>query len=126
MEGGDCAAGGSDESPSEVDFPLGTDDGLAGTLQEPATPEECWAEAGDGGSVSSERPASAEAADGGRRGPSWALAMFGEECFSRDVIQYAENLGQNTPACLDGKIKVGETAVPLGPSGRVGMRYFEP
>lgn len=111
MEGGDCAMGASDESPSEVDFPVGTDDGLAGTFYEQMSPDDCPVDSGDSGSLLSERLVSFGAAtDGPGRGcsPNWALAMFGEDCFSKDVIQYAENLGQHTSACVDGKLQVGE------------------
>lgn len=111
MEGGDCAMGASDESPSEVDFPVGTDGGLAGTFYEQMSPEDCPVDAGDGGSMLPERLVSVGAAtDGPGRGcsPGWALAMFGEDCFGKDVIQYAESLGQHTSSCLDGKIQVGE------------------
>lgn len=119
MEGGDSisAMGASDESPSEVDFPVGPDGGLVGTFYERISPEECPLDAGDGGSLLPERlvPVGA-AADGPGRGcsPGWALAMYGEDCFGRDVIQYAENLGQHTSACLDRKMQVGEAAVNPG------------
>lgn len=101
MEGEDCAMGASDESPSEVDFSVGTDSGLAGTVYQDSS--------GDGGSMSPERLVSVKAAKVGP-GTSWALAMFGEDSFSKDVIQYAKNLGQHTSVCLDVKIQVGETA----------------
>lgn len=101
MEGG-----GSDHSPSELDFPLGTDGGPAGSLSEPVSPEEGSEEAGDGGSALSERLVSADGAGGSS--PGWALAMFGEDCFGKDVIGYAEELGQHPSACLDVKIQVGD------------------
>lgn len=111
MEGGDCPLGASDESPSEVDYTVGTDRGLEGTLYERMSPENCPLDAGDGGSMLAERLISARAViDGPGPGcsPNWALAMFGEDCFSKDVIQYAENLGQHTSTCLDVKIQVGK------------------
>lgn len=107
MEGGDSAMGASDESPSEVDFPAGTDVGPEGTFREQTSPEDRPVDAGDGGSASSERLVSAGAAADGA-GPSWALAMFGEDWFGEDVIRYAENLGQHASACVDVKIQVGE------------------
>lgn len=108
MDGG----GGGDESPSELDFPAGTDGGLAGALYERMSPVDCWA---DGGSVLSDGLASVGAAPDGAGqgcGLSWALAMFGEDWFGKDVIQYAENLGQHPAACLDVKMQVGGGAAP--------------
>ncbi|XP_056903604.1 kinase non-catalytic C-lobe domain-containing protein 1 isoform X2 [Takifugu flavidus] len=103
MDGG---GGGGGESPSEPDSPVGTDGGLAGALYDRMSPDDCSADGGDGGSVLSDRLASAGAApDGAGRGCglSWALATFGEDWFGKDVIQYAENLGQHSAACLDVK-----------------------
>lgn len=103
--------GAGDQSPPEVELPTGTDGCLAGTFYERMSPEDCPVHAGYGGSMSSEQLVSSGAAtDGAGRGrsPSWALAMFGEDCFSKDVIQYAENLGQHTSACPDVKMQVGE------------------
>lgn len=51
-------------------------------------------------------------------GPSWALAMFGPDCFSKDVIRYAENLAQHASARLDGKTQVGD-----GERGRGGGAF---
>lgn len=110
MEGGGCATGGSDGSPSELDLPVGTDGGLAPALCGRVSPDDCSADGGDAGLVLSDRPTSlGAAADGAGRG--WALAMFGEDWFGEDVIQYAENLGQHTAACLEVKTQVGEGAL---------------
>lgn len=41
--------------------------------------------------------------------PAWALAFYGEDCFSPEVFQYAANLGQHKGSpCLAVKTQVGE------------------
>ena len=41
--------------------------------------------------------------------PRWALAFYGEDCFSPEVVQYALNLGQHSETpCLDLKMQVGQ------------------
>lgn len=116
MDGG----GGGDESPSELDFPVGTDGGLAGALYERMSPDDC---SEDGGAAPSDRPAPDGAGRG--RSPGWALAMFGGDWFGKDVIQYAENLGQRSAACLDVKTQVGAGAEPAGcrSDRRVSLRW---
>lgn len=115
MDTGDCEMGAGDKGPSEVDFSVGTDDGLAGTVYDQMSteegPEDGPVDAGAGGPLLPERLVLGRAVtDGAGCGYSlsWALAMFGEDCFNEDVIQYAENLGQHTSACLEEKMQVGE------------------
>ncbi|XP_039995822.1 kinase non-catalytic C-lobe domain-containing protein 1 isoform X2 [Xiphias gladius] len=98
MEGGDHSVGGSDESPSEAEFILGREEGLAGAHNEQTSPD-CSEDMEDSDSLVSERlfsPGSKAEGLGLGLGPAWALAFFGEDCFSSEVIQYAMNLGQHT------------------------------
>ncbi|KAK5853573.1 hypothetical protein PBY51_014715 [Eleginops maclovinus] len=104
MEGGDHSAGGSDESPSEAEFPSGREEGL--TNDEQMSPD--WLEdMEDSDSLAVERllsPMSRAEVPGPGCSPAWALALYGRECFSGEVIKYAVNLGQHTGSpCLDVK-----------------------
>ncbi|KAM8860344.1 kinase non-catalytic C-lobe domain-containing protein 1 [Spinachia spinachia] len=90
------SAGGSDESPSEVEFPSEKREGRPGDEQ--MSPD-CSEEMEDSESLVSERlvsPGSVAEGPAFSTGSTWALAFFGEECFSPEVIQYAVNLGQHT------------------------------
>lgn len=111
MEGGDHSAGGSDESPSEAEFLSGREEGLTGALDEQMSPD-CSEDMEDSDSLVSERllsPGSRAEGPGLSFSPAWALAFFGEDCFSPEVIQYAVNLGQHTGSpCLDVKTQVGK------------------
>ena len=111
MEGGDHLAGGSDESTSEVEFPLGSVEGLTGAHFEQMSPD-CSEDMEDRDCLVPERILSlGSKADvpGLSFGPAWALVFFGEDCFSAEVIQYTDNLGQhNGSACLDVKTQVGK------------------
>ncbi|XP_074502963.1 kinase non-catalytic C-lobe domain-containing protein 1 isoform X1 [Sebastes fasciatus] len=108
MEGGDHSAGGSDESPSEAEFMSGREEGLAGAHDEQMSPD-CSEDMEDSDSLVSERllsPASRAEGPGlsFSFSTAWALAFFGEDCFSPEVIQYAANLGQHIGSpCLDVK-----------------------
>lgn len=110
MEGGDHAAGGSDESPSEAEFLLGMEEGLRGVHYEQKSPD-CSDDMEDNDTLLSERiplPGYRAEGPGLSFSPAWALAFFGEDCFSPEVIQYAVNLGQHTgSASLDVKTQVG-------------------
>ncbi|KAJ4948756.1 hypothetical protein JOQ06_020279, partial [Pogonophryne albipinna] len=104
MEGGDHLAGGSDESPSEAEFPSGREEGL--TQEEQMSPD--WLQnMEDSDSLASERllsPRSRAEGPGPRCSPAWALALYGPESFSAEVMEYAVNLGQHTGSpCLDVK-----------------------
>ncbi|XP_034079635.1 kinase non-catalytic C-lobe domain-containing protein 1 isoform X3 [Gymnodraco acuticeps] len=104
MEGGDHSAGGSDESPSEAEFPSGREEGL--TQEEQMSPD--WLQnMEDSDSLASERllsPRSRAEGPGPRCSPAWALALYGPEGFSAEVMEYAVNLGQHTGSpCLDVK-----------------------
>ncbi|XP_042358394.1 kinase non-catalytic C-lobe domain-containing protein 1 [Plectropomus leopardus] len=106
MEGGDHSAGGSDESPSEAEFLSGRDEGLTGAPDEQMSPD-CSVDMEDSESLVSERllsPGSRAEGLGLSCSPAWALAFFGEDWFSPEVIQYAVNLGQHTGSpCVDVK-----------------------
>ncbi len=111
MEGGDQSAGGSDESPSEAEFLSGREEGLTGAEYEQMSPD-CSDDMEDSDSLSSERvlsPGSRAEGPGLGSSPAWALAFFGEDCFSPEVIQYTVNLGQHTGSpCLEVKTQVGK------------------
>lgn len=113
MEGGDHSAGGSDESPSEAEFLSGRDEGLTGAHDEQMSPD-CSEDMEDSDSVVSERLLSPGSRAEGPGlsisfSPAWALAFFGEDCFSPEVVQYAVSLGQHTGSpCLDVKTQVGK------------------
>ncbi|XP_045926016.1 kinase non-catalytic C-lobe domain-containing protein 1 isoform X1 [Micropterus dolomieu] len=106
MEGGDHSAGGSDESPSEAEFLSGREECLMGAHDEQMSPD-CSEDMEDSDSLLSERllsPGSRAEGLGLSFSPAWALAFFGENCFSPEVIQYAVNLGQHAESpCLDVK-----------------------
>ncbi|KAM7408204.1 hypothetical protein PAMA_002073 [Pampus argenteus] len=106
MEGGDHSAGGSDESPSEAEFQSGREEGLPEAHDEQMSPD-CSEDMEDSDSLVSERllsPGSRAEEPSLSCSPAWALAFFGEDCFSSEVIQYAMNLGQHTGSpCLDVK-----------------------
>ncbi|KAE8280313.1 hypothetical protein D5F01_LYC20872 [Larimichthys crocea] len=108
MEGGDHSAGGSDESPSEAEFLSGREEGLAQAHYGQMSPD-CSVDMEDSDSLVSERlllPGSRAEEPGLSFSPAWALAFFGEDCFSQEVIQYAMNLGQHTGSpCLDVKMQ---------------------
>ncbi|XP_067330280.1 kinase non-catalytic C-lobe domain-containing protein 1 isoform X2 [Channa argus] len=106
MEGGDRSAGGSDQSPSEAEFPSGREEGLMGANEEQMSPD-FSEDMEDSESMASEQLLSLGSRAGGLGlsfSPAWALAFFGEDCFSPEVIQYAVNLGQHIELpCLDVK-----------------------
>ncbi|KAA8584043.1 hypothetical protein FQN60_015251 [Etheostoma spectabile] len=106
MEGGDHSAGGSDESPSEAEFPSLREEGLPAAHEEQMSPD-CSEDMEDSDSLVSERllsPGSRAEGLGLGFSPAWSLAFFGEDCFNLEVIQYAVNLGQHTGSpCLDVK-----------------------
>lgn len=110
MEGGDHSAGGSDESPSEAEFLSGREEGLPGAHDEHMSPD-CSEDMEDSDSLVSMQfllPGSRGEGPGLSYSPAWALAFFGEDCFSPEVIQYSVNLGQHTGSpCLDLKTQVG-------------------
>ncbi|XP_074531430.1 kinase non-catalytic C-lobe domain-containing protein 1 [Halichoeres trimaculatus] len=98
MEGGEYSAGGSDESPSEAECLSGRDEGLTGAHDEQMSPD-CLEDMEDSDSVVSERlifPGSRAEGPGISFSPAWALAFYGDDCFSPQVIQYAGKLGQHT------------------------------
>lgn len=111
MEGGDHSAGGSDESPSEPECLSSREEGLMGAHDEQMSPD-CSEDMEDSDSLASERllsPGSRAEGPGLSFSPGWALAFFGEDCFSPEIIEYAVNLGQHTGSpCLDVKAQVGE------------------
>lgn len=108
MEGGDHSAGVSDESPSEAEFPSGREEGLT---QEEQISQDWLQNMEDSDSLASERllsPRSRAEGPGPRSSPAWALALYGPEGFSAEVMEYAVNLGQHTESpCLDVKTQVG-------------------
>ncbi|KAM9847488.1 kinase non-catalytic C-lobe domain-containing protein 1 [Aulostomus maculatus] len=107
MEGGDHSTGASDESPSEAECLSGREEGLPETHDDEQMSPDCSEEMEDSDSLISERLLlTGSRADGPDLSfsPAWALAFFGEDCFSSEVIQYAMNLGQHTGSpCLDVK-----------------------
>ncbi|XP_058507585.1 kinase non-catalytic C-lobe domain-containing protein 1 [Solea solea] len=107
MEGGDHSAGGSDESPSEAEFPSGREEGLLGAYDHEQMSSYCLEDMEDSDSLVSEQlltPGLKAGAPGLSLSPAWFLAFFGEEFFSPEVIQYAMNLGQHTGSpCIDVK-----------------------
>lgn len=111
MEGGEHSAGGSDESPSEAEFLLGREGNLTSAHYEYTSPD-CSEDMEDSDAPESERilPSGSRAHGLGLScSPGWALAFFGEDCFSPEVMQYAVNLGQHAgSACLDMKTQVGK------------------
>ncbi|XP_029962601.1 kinase non-catalytic C-lobe domain-containing protein 1 [Salarias fasciatus] len=102
MEGGDHSAGGSDESPSEAEFLPEREEGPADQ-----TSPDCSEDMEDSDSLASDRlvsPGSRVEGAGRSLGPSWDLALYGQDCFSAEVIQYAVNLGQHAGSpCLEAK-----------------------
>lgn len=110
MEGGDHSAGGSDQSPCEAERVPGREELLTGARDEQISPD-CLEDMEDSDSSASERllsPGSRPEGPGLGLGPSWALAFFGEERFSPEVVQYSMNLGQHTGSpCLEVKAQVG-------------------
>jgi len=117
MEGGDHSAGGSDESPSEAEFLSGREEGLTGAHDEQMSPD-CSDDMEDSDSLVSERllsPGSRAGGTGLGFSPAWALAFFGEDCFSPEVIEYALNLGKHTGSpSLDVKAQVGKPVKATG------------
>lgn len=114
MEGRGHSVGGSDESPSEAEVLSEREERLTGAYDEQMSPD-CSEDMEDSDSVASERLLSSSFRAEGLgliSSPDWALAFFGEECFSPDVIQYAGNLGQHTGSpCLDVKAQVGKATM---------------
>ncbi|XP_030604694.1 kinase non-catalytic C-lobe domain-containing protein 1 [Archocentrus centrarchus] len=106
MEGRGHSVGGSDESPSEAEVLSEREERLTGAHDEQMSPDYSE-DMEDSDSVASERllpPGFRAEGLGLSSSPDWALAFFGEDCFSPDVIQYAGNLGQHTGSpCLDVK-----------------------
>lgn len=114
MEGRGHSVGGSDESPSEAEVLSEREERLTGAHDEQMSPD-CSEDMEDSDSVASERLLSSGFRAEGLgliSSLDWALAFFGEECFSPDVIQYAGNLGQHTGSpCLDVKAQVGKATM---------------
>ncbi|CAN9500046.1 unnamed protein product [Ophioblennius macclurei] len=102
MEGGDHSAGGGDESPSEAEFLPEREEGPADQ-----TSPDCSEDMEDSDSLASERllsPGSRAEGAGRSLGPAWDLALYGQDCFGDEVVQYAVNLGQHTGSpCLEAK-----------------------
>ncbi|KAM4729318.1 kinase non-catalytic C-lobe domain-containing protein 1 [Anableps anableps] len=97
MEAGGHSAGGSDESPSEAEFVSGREEDLMGAHDEQMSPDYSE-DMEDSDSLVSERllsPTSTTGCTGLSFSPAWALALFGEDCFSQEVIEYALNLGKH-------------------------------
>lgn len=109
MEGGEHSAGGSDQSPSEAEFLSGREEMLTGAYDQQMSPD-CSEDMEDSDSLVSERflPCGSRAEGLGLSFRStWALAFFGEDCFSPEVVQYAAGLGQHTgSSCLELKAQV--------------------
>ncbi|XP_047207511.1 kinase non-catalytic C-lobe domain-containing protein 1 isoform X4 [Girardinichthys multiradiatus] len=98
MEAGGHSVGGSDESPYEAEFLSGREEDLMGTHDELMSPD-CSEDMEDSDSLVSERllsPTSRTACIGLSFSPAWSLALFGEDCFGQEVIEYALNLGKHT------------------------------
>ncbi|XP_026165855.1 kinase non-catalytic C-lobe domain-containing protein 1 [Mastacembelus armatus] len=97
MDGGDHSAGSIDQSPSEAEFLSGREEGLMGAHDKQMSPDYSE-EMEDSDSLVSERLLLSGSRTEGPDlifSPAWALAFFGEDCFSPEVIQYAGNLGQH-------------------------------
>uniref|UniRef100_A0A7N9AN34 Kinase non-catalytic C-lobe domain containing 1 n=1 Tax=Mastacembelus armatus TaxID=205130 RepID=A0A7N9AN34_9TELE len=86
-----------DQSPSEAEFLSGREEGLMGAHDKQMSPDYSE-EMEDSDSLVSERLLLSGSRTEGPDlifSPAWALAFFGEDCFSPEVIQYAGNLGQH-------------------------------
>ncbi|PWA25788.1 hypothetical protein CCH79_00001380 [Gambusia affinis] len=109
MEAGGHSAGGSDESPSEAEFVSAREEDLMGAHDEQMSPDHSE-DMEDSDSLVSERllsPVSTTGCTGVSFSPAWALALFGEDCFSQEVIEYALNLGKHTRSpSLEVKVQV--------------------
>ncbi|XP_041644848.1 kinase non-catalytic C-lobe domain-containing protein 1 [Cheilinus undulatus] len=127
MEGGGYSVGGSDESPSEAEFLSGGHEGLMDAHDSQISPD-CSEDMEDSDSVVSERlisPGSRTEGPGLSFSPAWALAFYGEDCFSPDVIQYAVNLGQHMGSpCLDVKTQELQQQLMIETKNRKKTRNF--
>lgn len=111
MEAGGHSAGGGDESPSEAEFLSVREEDLMGAHDGRMSPDYSE-DMEDSDSLTSERllsPSSTRGCAGLSFSPAWALAVFGEDCFSQEVIEYALNLGKHTQSpSLEVKLQVGK------------------
>ncbi|KAL0964283.1 hypothetical protein UPYG_G00321750 [Umbra pygmaea] len=106
MESVDNPVGGWDESPSDAYSPWGTEEPPSGSHPGQMGPD-FSEDMEDTDSVVSERLLSFGygADESGRSvGSAWALAFYGEDRFSQDVLEYSMNLGHHRePPCLETK-----------------------
>lgn len=110
MESAEHPVGGGDESPSEADSLWGTDEPLRVGHRGQMSPD-CCEDMEDTESLVSHcllSPSSGAEESSHSLSPAWALAFYGGDCFSQDVVEYARNLGQHSESpCLELKTQVG-------------------
>eukprot|EP00063_Salmo_salar_P034824 XP_014009659.1 PREDICTED: protein very KIND-like isoform X4 [Salmo salar] len=104
MESAEHPVGGGDESPSEADSLWGTDEPLRVGHRGQMSPD-CCEDMEDTESLVSHcllSPSSGAEESSHSLSPAWALAFYGGDCFSQDVVEYARNLGQHSESpCLE-------------------------
>ncbi|XP_024280273.1 kinase non-catalytic C-lobe domain-containing protein 1 isoform X4 [Oncorhynchus tshawytscha] len=109
MESAEHPVGGGDESPSEADSLWGTDEPLRVGHRGQMSPD-CCEDMEDTESLVSHcllSPSSGAEESSHSHSPAWALAFYGGDCFSQDVVEYARNLGQHSESpCLELKTQV--------------------
>uniref|UniRef100_A0A4W5M7R7 Kinase non-catalytic C-lobe domain containing 1 n=1 Tax=Hucho hucho TaxID=62062 RepID=A0A4W5M7R7_9TELE len=109
MESAEHPVGGSNESPSEADSLWGTDEPLRVDNRGQMSPD-CCEDMEDTESQVSHcllSPSSGAEESSHSLSPAWALAFYGGDCFSQDVVEYARTLGQHSESpCLELKTQV--------------------
>ncbi|CAB1343449.1 unnamed protein product [Coregonus sp. 'balchen'] len=104
MESPEHPVGGCDERPSEDDSLWGMDEPLRVGHRGQMSPD-CCEDMEDTDSLASDRllsPSSGAEESSHSLSPAWALAFYGEDCFSQDVVEYGRNLGQHSESpCLE-------------------------
>ncbi|XP_029608982.1 kinase non-catalytic C-lobe domain-containing protein 1 isoform X2 [Salmo trutta] len=109
MESAEHPVGGGDESPSKADSLWGTDEPLRVGHRGQMSPD-CCEDMEDTESLGSHcllSPSSGAEVSSHSLSPAWALAFYGGDCFSQDVVEYARNLGQHSESpCLELKTQV--------------------
>ncbi|XP_055757971.1 kinase non-catalytic C-lobe domain-containing protein 1 isoform X2 [Salvelinus fontinalis] len=127
MESAEHPVGGGDESPSEADSLWGTDEPLRVGHRGQMSPD-CCEDMEDTESLVSHcllSPSSGAEESSHSLSPAWALAFYGGDCFSQDVVEYARNLGQHSESpCLELKTQELQQQLMIETKSLKKTRHF--
>uniref|UniRef100_A0A8C7RDC7 Uncharacterized protein n=1 Tax=Oncorhynchus mykiss TaxID=8022 RepID=A0A8C7RDC7_ONCMY len=127
MESAEHPVGGGDESPSEADSLWGTDEPLSVGPRGQMSPDCCEDMEDTEFLVSQCLLSTSSGAEESSHSysPAWALAFYGGDCFSQDVVEYARNLGQHSESpCLELKTQELQQQLMIETKSLKKTRHF--